>query len=142
MSFANVTELDKRRDRKVENVARKIVKADVRRRAQVELGKTVIVTEKDGVKTYDFPPTPSVSEPSIPRLAWLNGKTYKQQGDSRKLRSGFGPEIAEAIPENASRILAKEIAKALMPPVPITDPARLLPAGEEEIPHSDTQVAI
>ncbi len=124
-------QISKRVWRAVENNARKIVKADARQKALIELGKTVIVTEKDGVKTYDFPPTPSTSEPSIPRLAWLGGKTYIQQGDSRRNRSGFGPEHAEAIPENASRILAKEIAKALMPPVPITDPARLLPAHVE-----------
>jgi len=126
-------QLNKRYERGVENVARKIVKAGARQTALIELGKTVIVTEKDGVKTYDFPPTASVTEPSIPRLSWIGGKTYKQQGDSRKLRSGRKPEHTEAIPEDASRTFAKEVAKALMPPVPITDPARLLPE------HSTTE---
>ena len=119
--------LAKQTDRRLYNTGRKIFNAETRRVAQVELGKTVVVTETDGVKSYDFAPTPQVVEPPTqPRLSWLGAKQYKQQGDSRKNRSGFGPEHTEAIPENASRILAKEIDKALMPPVPITDPAHLL----------------
>ena len=40
----------------------------------------------------------------IPRLSWLNGKTYPQQGDSRKNRSKHGPEETEARVENASAL--------------------------------------
>lgn len=32
----------------------------------------------------------------IPRLSWLNGKTYKQHGDSHKNRSRHAPEHAAA----------------------------------------------
>ena len=128
-------QLKKRYERGVLNVARKIFNAGLRRDVLIEEGKTVIVTEKDGVKTYALPPSP-IEPPTPPRLSWLGGKTYKQQGDSRRGRSGFGLEQAEAWPENASRMLAKEIDKALLPPVPvvkqvfdsITDPARLLAA--------------
>lgn len=61
-----------------------------------------------------------------PRLSWLNAKTYPQSGNSRKGRSGHLPEHieasginvvydahTEAVAENASRIMAKEIDKAL-----------------------------
>lgn len=129
MPKANQHQLKKHTDRKVLNVARKIVKAGKRQAELVELGRTVIVTEKDGVKSYVLPPTPSIVEPPTPpRLSWLGGKQYPQQGDSRKLRSGFGPEHAEAIPENGSRIFAKEVEKALMPP-PVVEPATV-PAPE------------
>jgi hypothetical protein len=106
-------QLKKRYERGVLNVARKIFNTETRRVALVELGKTLVVTEKDGVKTYAFPPDASVSEPSIPRLSWLGAKQYKQQGDSRKGRSQFGPELREAFVENASRTFAVEVAKAM-----------------------------
>lgn len=110
--------------RKLYNTGRKIIAAGLRHAALVEAGKTVVVTEKDGVKSYDFAPAPiSFEPPTPPRLSWVGAKQYIQQGDSRKLRSGFGTEHAEAIPENASRVLAKEIDKALMPDVPIVEPA-------------------
>jgi hypothetical protein len=139
LSTRFATRLKKRTERALYNLGVKVVKADVRQKALIELGKTVIVTEKDGVKTYAFPPEPVVNEVHPPRLSWLGGKTFPQGGDSRKNRSHFGPEHREAFVENASRVFAKQIDTALMPPVPITDPARLLTAG---IPHSDTQVAI
>ena len=123
-------QLKKRYERGVLNVARKIFNAETRRVALVEQGKTVIVTEKDGVKTYAFPPEQKLNESRPPRLSWLGGKQYAQQGDSRKNRSRRGPEQAEAWPENASRILATEIDKALLPVPVITDPARLLEAGK------------
>ena len=46
-----------------------------------------------------------------PRLSWLNGKTYPQQGDSRKNRSKHGPEETEARIENALGILARQELK-------------------------------
>ena len=46
-----------------------------------------------------------------PRLSWLNGKTYSQQGDSRKNRSKHGPEETEARIENALGILARQELK-------------------------------
>ena len=46
-----------------------------------------------------------------PRLSWLNGKTYPQQGDSRKNRSKYGPEETEARIENALGILARQELK-------------------------------
>jgi len=144
-------QLKKRYERGVLNVARKIFNAETRRVAQVELGKTVLTKETtvevDGkptiVKTYSFPPKMQ-EPPTPPRLSWLGGKTYKQQGDSRRGRSGHGPEHAEAIPENASRVLAKEIDKALLPDVPAVDGVPVTtPAPEiSEITHSETQVAI
>lgn len=117
--------LAKQLDRIAYNTGRKIIKAAQREAALAKLGKTVIVTEKDGAKTYVLPPTPRIVEPPTPnRLSWLGGKQYAQQGDSRKSRSGFKPENLEACIEDSSRTLAKEIAKALMPPVePATVPA-------------------
>ena len=138
MSFASAHELNKRRDRKLYNNGRKIFNAETRRVALVELGKTVLVTEKDGVKTYAFPPEQKLNESRPPRLSWLGGKQYSQQGDSRKNRSGRGPEQAEAWPENASRILATEIDKALLPPIPefkqVTDTEIVRTAADTLIP--------
>lgn len=47
----------------------------------------------------------------IPRLSWLNGKTYPQQGDSRKNRSKHGSEETEARVENALGVLARQELK-------------------------------
>ena len=47
----------------------------------------------------------------IPRLSWLNAKTFPQQGDSRKNRSKHGPEETEARIENALGILARQELK-------------------------------
>lgn len=118
-----VKQLAQKLTRNAYNTGRKIIAAQQRKEALIELGKTVVVTEKDGVKSYDFAPTQQIIEPPTPpRLSWLGAKQYKQQGDSRKNRSHFGPEHTAAIPENASRILAKEIDKALLPDVPIVEP--------------------
>ena len=46
-----------------------------------------------------------------PRLSWLNGKTYPQQGDSRKNRSKHGPEETEARVENSLGALARQELK-------------------------------
>jgi hypothetical protein len=46
-----------------------------------------------------------------PRLSWLNGKTYPQQGDSRKNRSKHGSEETEARVENALGVLARQELK-------------------------------
>jgi hypothetical protein len=46
-----------------------------------------------------------------PRLSWLNGKTYPQQGDSRKNRSGHAPEETDARIENGIGVLARQELK-------------------------------
>ena len=47
----------------------------------------------------------------IPRLSWLNAKTYPLQGDSRKNRSKHGPEETEARVENGIGVLARQELK-------------------------------
>ena len=47
----------------------------------------------------------------IPRLSWLNAKTYPQQGDFRKNRSGHAPEETEARVENGIGVLARQELK-------------------------------
>ena len=47
----------------------------------------------------------------IPRLSWLNAKTFPQQGDSRKNRSKHGSEETEARVENALGVLARQELK-------------------------------
>ena len=47
----------------------------------------------------------------IPRLSWLNAKTYPQQGDSRKNRSGHAPEETDARIENGIGVLARQELK-------------------------------
>jgi hypothetical protein len=46
-----------------------------------------------------------------PRLSWLNAKTFPQQGDSRKNRSGHAPEETEARVENGIGVLARQELK-------------------------------
>jgi hypothetical protein len=46
-----------------------------------------------------------------PRLSWLNAKTFPQQGDSRKNRSGHAPEEREARVENSIGALARQEMK-------------------------------
>ncbi len=103
--------LAKRLDRRVLNIARKIVKAGQRRAEAIALGKTVITTEVDGVKTYSFPPEIPVP-PSPPRLAWLGGKMHPKSQGSRKNRSGCKPENLAALAEDPSQTLASAIEKA------------------------------
>jgi hypothetical protein len=61
-----------------------------------------------------------------PRLSWLNAKTFPQQGDSRKNRSGHAPEERDARIENGIGVLARQELKdrvdAMRPkePVPAT----------------------
>jgi hypothetical protein len=45
---------------------------------------------------------------------------YKH-GDARKTQSGHKPEHVAALAENASRILAAEVAKAMTPETPAVD---------------------
>ncbi len=47
----------------------------------------------------------------IPHLSWLNAKTYPQQGDSRKNRSGHAPEETDARVENGIGVLARQELK-------------------------------
>lgn len=56
--------------------------------------------------------------PRIPRLIFISGKTHPQGNGGRKNRSRHLPEHTQAVTENASRTLAKEVDKALTPAVP------------------------
>lgn len=51
-----------------------------------------------------------------PRLTWLGGKTYPQANSGRAGVSGHKQEHGEALIEDASRSLAKEIEKAVTRP--------------------------
>lgn len=106
--------LAKRLTRKSANVLAKAVRAEQRKAEMIALGKTVIVTEVDGVKKYAFPPVPP-TPPTPPRLQWLSGKTSKH-GNPSKTRPGRKPEQIQAFAENASRTLATEIEKATSVP--------------------------
>ena len=81
-----------------------------------------------------------------PRLSWLNGKTYPQQGDSRKNRSGHAPEETEARVENGIGVLArqelKDRADAMRPkiaetPISVTENLDFQPSPEAEISIGD-----
>ena len=83
-----------------------------------------------------------------PRLSWLNGKTYSQQGDSRKNRSKHGPEETEARIENALGILARQELKdrvdAMRPkiaetPISVTENLDFQPSPEAEISISELE---
>lgn len=109
----------KRQERLQRNRMGKVAKAFARRDALIELGKTVVTTETQGedgtvIVHHDFPPTPRFRVPSIPSLSFLGAKTRKV-GVPRKNRLRFKPEHVQAIAEDASRTLAKEIDKALAP---------------------------
>ena len=45
---------------------------------------------------------------SIPRLGWLNGKTFQNSGNSRKNRPGLKPEHTDAQVENGLGKLAQK----------------------------------
>jgi hypothetical protein len=45
---------------------------------------------------------------SIPRLGWLNGKTFQNSGNSRKNRPGLKPEHSAALVENGIGKLAQK----------------------------------
>jgi len=47
----------------------------------------------------------------IPRLSWLNAKTFPQQGDSRKNRSGHASEEAAARVKNSLGALTRQELK-------------------------------
>ena len=77
-----------------------------------------------------------------PRLSWLNGKTYPQQGDSRKNRSGHAPEETDARIENGIGVLARQELKdrvdAMRPkiaetPISVTENLDFQPSPEAEI---------
>lgn len=61
--------------------------------AKVAPSATLIGTDRDNFNMAGF------REPRTPRLSWLNGKTYKQHGDSQKNRPGRKPEHADALYE-------------------------------------------
>ena len=82
----------------------------------------------------------------IPRLSWLNGKTYPQQGDSRKNRSGHAPEETDARIENGIGVLARQELKdrvdAMRPkiaetPISVTENLDFQPSPEAEISIGD-----
>jgi len=102
--------LAKQMTRRVRNTAAKAAKAAARRAEIIALGKTVIVTEKDGVKTYSFPPKPVVP-PSVPRLSWVGVKSHPLSAP-RKNNSGHKPEHIAALAEDPSQTLAIQIEKA------------------------------
>jgi hypothetical protein len=64
---------------------------------------------------------PGMGGKSIPRLSWLNGKTYVQSNGGRKNSPGLRSEHAEAFVENASRDFTKQVDLVLNPPVDISD---------------------
>ena len=81
-----------------------------------------------------------------PRLSWLNGKTYPQQGDSRKNRSGHAPEETDARIENGIGVLARQELKdrvdAMRPkiaetPISVTENLDFQPSPEAEISIGD-----
>ena len=81
-----------------------------------------------------------------PRLSWLNGKTYPQQGDSRKNRSGHAPEETDARIENCIGVLARQELKdrvdAMRPkiaetPISVTENLDFQPSPEAEISIGD-----
>lgn len=107
---------DKKELRKLYNTGVKIIRARDRHLAAVALGKTVIVSETDGVKRYAFPPDqPDLIPQTPPTLSWVSAKTYKHS-NPRKNLSGNAPEHAAANIENASRAFAGEVTKALEVP--------------------------
>ena len=83
----------------------------------------------------------------VPRLSWLNAKTFPQQGDSRKNRSGHAPEESEARIGNGIGALARQELKdrvdAMRPkeePVPAFTAVPILefqPSPEAEISISE-----
>lgn|SRR6266496_606848 len=116
---SKTTQLKKRLDRNLVNLGRKIINADARLKADIELGTTVIVTEVDGVKSYAFPAAVKTVEPPTPnKLTWISGRVYRH-ADPRKSRSGYKQEHGEALIEDASRSFAKEVTKALEVPVTV-----------------------
>lgn len=58
------------------------------------------------------------STQDIPKLSWQNGKTFRQHVGGRSGRPGYKQEHTAALAENASRVLALEIEKALTPTTP------------------------
>jgi hypothetical protein len=79
-------------------------------------------------------------------LSWLNGKTYPQQGDSRKNRSGHAPEETDARIENGIGVLARQELKdrvdAMRPkiaetPISVTENLDFQPSPEAEISIGD-----
>ena len=53
--------------------------------------------------------------PRIPHLTFISGKTHPQGNGGRKNRSRHLTEHTQAVVENASRTLAKEVEKNLTP---------------------------
>lgn len=135
-------QLKKREDRAVLNNARKIVAAENRRLALVELGKNLIKTEvptgetvdgKPEMKTvYDLPPVINPPTISIPHLVFAGEKRRKNHGLTMKNRPGNKELHAEAIVEDASRTFANEVTKALSGPAVDGVPIPVVPINAAE----------
>lgn len=129
----------KRQDRRGRNLIGKILRAEQRQKALIELGKTVITTkDKEGVEHYSFPPAPPAM-PSISRLSHIAAKTRKL-AVPRKNRLTFKVEHTEALTEDASRTFAKEVDKILNPPQEQPPAEGFIPAGRvdagDDIAHA------
>jgi hypothetical protein len=84
-----------------------------------------------------------------PRLSWLNGKTYPQQGDSRKNRSGHGSEERDARVENGIGVLARQELKdrvdAMRPKIEepaISEPVLEFKGVEPSPPSPEAEISI
>lgn len=87
--------------------------AKTRQANLVELGRSLVKTEVDGVVRYDLPESGQVvAPPSIPRLSWLGAK-MRPQGDPRKSRSGHRPEHVSALTDNVEREHAAKVLEEL-----------------------------
>lgn len=143
---------EKKAARKEANRKRKAEKAESRKQFMAMLGRTVVEKEvptgnqtEDGKpemkKVLEFPPyikTALDGSPipyrgqaqHPPRLTFVGGKTYKQQGLSRKNRPGELKLHEEAIVEDASRSFAKAVDSVLNPPVEPVVPVVPVDAAE------------
>lgn len=97
----------KRQERFRRNRSHKALNLLIRQQREIALGKTVLVTEVEGVKTYAFPPKQKVFEPPTPPRSHIVGLKQHRHPNPRKNLSGHAPEHAAANIENASRAFAR-----------------------------------
>jgi hypothetical protein len=87
-------------NRRARNRVAKVLKAAQRARdARIDLialGRTVVVTEIDGVKRYSIPTLPKSHERAIAHLTWINAKTSSRFAD-RRHQPGRKPEHVAAM---------------------------------------------
>jgi hypothetical protein len=118
----------KRLHRKLYNLGQKVVKAEKRRLALVELGKTVVTTyslsetekNEDGtpkqIAHYEFPPEPLNPAFNIPAHIFVGEKMRKTHFLTMRNRPGNKELHAEAIVEDASRTFTKACDAAMSVP--------------------------